>query len=65
LSKWQVTRAAVQEALGLLRAGPNAVARQAKVSAAAFRVVHSVPSSSSSTLEMRVASKEPFTTLGT
>ncbi len=65
LSNRQVTRAAVQDALAVLKAGPNAVAKHASVSAAALRVAHSVPSSSSSTLEIRVANKEPFTTPGT
>jgi hypothetical protein len=45
--------------------GPNAVAKQARVSAAALRVAHSVPSSSSSTLEIRVFNEEPSTTPGT
>jgi hypothetical protein len=66
LSKRQVTRAAVHEALEALKAmGPNAVAKQARVSAAALRVAHSVPSSSSSTLEIRVFNEEPSTTPGT
>ncbi len=65
LSKRQATRAAVDAALEWLNAGPKAAAKQARVSAAALRVAHSVASSSSSTLETRVANKASSTTPGT
>ena len=65
LSNRHISSAVVQGVLKAVKAGPNAVAMQAKVSAAALRAAHSGFSSSSWTVDIKTGSCEVLIPPGT